>query len=91
MDRPGSLGHRSLGVTPHRDACQHDEGAGFAVEGRRAVPERTHSPNPLLGKNRQDSERRSANFVRQGDLDPVQGGVNRLPQVVVGVEASQLS
>lgn len=50
----------------------------------------THSPNPLLGKNRQDAERLSANFVRQGDLDPVQGGVNRLPQVVMRVEIGEL-
>jgi len=52
--------------------------------------ERTHSPNPLLGKNCQDAERLSANFVRQRDLDAVQGGVNRLPQVVMRVEIGEL-
>jgi hypothetical protein len=50
----------------------------------------THSPNPLLGENRCATGGQSANFVRQRDLDAVEGGMNRLPQVVVRVDIGEL-
>jgi hypothetical protein len=57
------------------------------TEAVRMVPTR---PSPCLRRRAPRGRRVSGQFVRQRDLNAVEGGVNGLPKIVMRIDASEL-